>query len=471
MNAIRKSGLGRLTKFLGWERHERQTDNSWRARCLCVLAFCCLVLPVSGQTLWSEVQLNKSTAYVGEPVQVTVRVYTSTWFTKGVDPGNIKVNGAYTVFFRNVSTSTSKNGKTYPGVEMIYNVFPFANKDVQFPAVEIEVESPKDGDYKGKPHTITTKARVIKVRPIPPGFNINSWLVSSSLSVRQEWSGSLKDVKVGDVIQRKIIRNADNTVPQLIPPVAWDSLPGVSQYPGRSDIQNIRTKTAIGAVRTEVTRYLFEKEGEVEIPEMVFTWWNPHQQQLYKRTLPSVKVEVKPNPDLGMLETLKDSLLTVQKAEAAVAEEKAPLTFLGLSPEKLAAMIVLVAVLLYFLVKWVPRLIKRYQEKKQRYLRSEPYLFDQFKQAAKSKRDNAAMNALYRWVDQLGLKEPTLHYFAEGWGSPGLKRHLSQWSSADEKGLKLNGDLVKELTLSRKVFLDASGEIKPVTNEDIWINP
>lgn len=38
--------------------------------------FSAWVLPVSAQTLWSEVQLNKRTAYVCEPVEVTVRVYT-----------------------------------------------------------------------------------------------------------------------------------------------------------------------------------------------------------------------------------------------------------------------------------------------------------------------------------------------------------------------------------------------------------
>ncbi|WP_229239718.1 BatD family protein [Echinicola soli] len=452
-------------------RHKRGGGNSWPSKFLWVVVFCCLLQPAFAQTLWSEVQLSKRRAYVGEPVQVTVRVYTSTWFTKGVDPGNIKVNGAYTVFFRNVSTSTSRNGKTYPGVEMIYHVFPFANKDVRFPAVEIAVESPADGGYKGKPHTVTTKERVIEVRPIPPGFDMSSWLVSSDLSVRQEWSADLKDVKVGDVIQRRIIRNADNTVPQLIPPVAWDSLPGVSQYPGRSDVQNIRTKTAIGAVRTEVTRYLFEKQGEVEIPEMVFTWWNPRQQQLYKRTLPSVKVLVKPNPDLGMLETLKDSLLTAQKAEVSAAEEKAPLTFLGLSPEKLVAIIVLMAISFYFLMKFLPRLVKRYQEKRQRYLRSEPYFFDQFKRAAKNGESKKGLNALYRWIDQLGLQEPTLQYFAEGWGSPGLKHYVRQWSRVDGKDLKLDEDFVKELSVSREIFLNASGEIPSALTEAIWINP
>ena len=59
--------------------------------------------------LFSDVKLNQGSVYVGQPVKVTVLVYTSTWFTRGVDPGNIKVNGAFTVYFRSVSSSKQIN--------------------------------------------------------------------------------------------------------------------------------------------------------------------------------------------------------------------------------------------------------------------------------------------------------------------------------------------------------------------------
>ena len=62
--------------------------------------------------LITDVRLNKSTVYVGEPVEVSVSVYSSTWFTKGVNPGNIKVNDAFTVYFRSLSNSKQINGQT-----------------------------------------------------------------------------------------------------------------------------------------------------------------------------------------------------------------------------------------------------------------------------------------------------------------------------------------------------------------------
>ena len=103
---------------------------------------------VSSQTVWSEVNLNKQAVYVGEPVEVSITVYTSTWFTRGIDPGNIKVNGAFTVYFRPVTTSFQRDGQNYAGVQLIYNVFPYSEKDIVFPSLDIAVETPPEGDYK-----------------------------------------------------------------------------------------------------------------------------------------------------------------------------------------------------------------------------------------------------------------------------------------------------------------------------------
>ncbi len=125
--------------------------------------------------LITDVRINKNTVYVGEPVEVSVSVYTSTWFTKGVNPGNIKVNDAFTVYFRSLSNSKQINGQTYAGVTMTFNVFPYDNKDIIFPSMEFTVETPDNGDYKGVNRLVKTPSRTIKVKPVPLSFNRNEW--------------------------------------------------------------------------------------------------------------------------------------------------------------------------------------------------------------------------------------------------------------------------------------------------------
>jgi hypothetical protein len=137
---------------------------------LYLIIMACLVLvplTVHGQRIWSNVTLNRTSAYVGQPVQVTIEVYTSTWFTTGIDPGNIQVEGAFTIYFRPVSTSIQVEGKTYAGVKLLYHVFPHRSGDLMFPSLNLTVHSPPEGQFKGVERAMSTNEKPIRVKPIP----------------------------------------------------------------------------------------------------------------------------------------------------------------------------------------------------------------------------------------------------------------------------------------------------------------
>ncbi|WP_417444413.1 BatD family protein [Joostella sp.] len=411
----------------------------------------------TSQTLWGEVSLNKSSVYVGEPVQVSVTVYTSTWFTTGLDLGNIKVNGAFTIYFRPVSKSFSRNGQNYAGVQLIYHVFPFSEDDVTFPALEIEVETPAPGGYKGVKRIVKTKEKVIKVKPTPPSFKGDEWLVASSLTASERWSGNRNNVKVGDVLVRTITRKVGGTVPELIPPTVWDTVPNVSMYPGRSTIDSYKSKTAISAQRTETIQYLFEKEGETVIPDKVYTWYNPYRQKLYKKTIKGFSVNVAANPDLGMLESVRDSLKLQEEKIVAETKEKEPLTILGLSVKDfIIAAIIVIAVLLiviYLLRKLITYIIKR----RKAYRNSELYYFNQLKRTVGSSNKNKIMDKLYRWIDEIDIEEPSAHYLL-------MKYDLKREVDINNIASSLNAHKLKNI---RKNYLNRNTQAVD-TN---WINP
>lgn len=409
--------------------------------------------------LSSSVSINKSSVYVGEPVQVTVSVFTSTWFTKGVDPGNIKVNGAFTVYFRSLSTSKQIKGKTHAGVQLFFNVFPHENENIEFPELNIEVESPNPGDYKGVKHIIRTRARTIKVKPIPPNFDADNWLVTSWMSASENWNGNLKNVQVGDVLERTIYRNVSNTVSELIPSIKWDTIRNVSQYPKRSSVKNNKTKTEISATRTEGTRYLFEKEGRVIIPKMELTWYNPYRKKLYKKTLPEVSINVQPNPDLGMLTSIKKDL------DATIIEDvdtnKKPFHFFGLSFKEFLVLAVLSLLFLFYFIKLIIKVARKIKQKKQAYMGSESYHFDKLLKSIRLNNRKIILKNLYNWVDSLNLKEPTISYLLTNFGLPS-KSTINEFIESVNAG-KISKSELKSL---RKNYQ------KPTTaSSTTWINP
>ena len=412
--------------------------------------------------LSSSVTLSKNSVYVGEPVQVTVSVFTSTWFTKGVNPGNIKVNGAFTVYFRSLSTSKQINGKTHAGVQLFFNVFPHENEPIEFPSLEIEVETPDPDGYKGERHVVKTRPRSINVKPIPNNFNADNWLVTSWMSASENWTGDLKNVKVRDVLERRISRNASNTVSELIPPVKWDTIPNVSLYPTRSEVSNNKTKTAISATRSEGVRYLFEKEGEVNIPKMELTWYNPYQKRLFKKTLPEVTINVQPNPDLGMLASVKEQLEKDKIEEEA--EEDSSFTILGLSIKDFLLYVLIGIVSIYILFKLVRIPIKFYKRKRAMYLYSEKYYFDQFIRSISTKSPNEILPKLYRWIDELPLENPTIEELNSRCSLPKFNKEINQISIASDK-LILN----KSIWIQIRKQLIKSQSLNKMTST--WINP
>ncbi|WP_186758098.1 BatD family protein [Echinicola salinicaeni] len=432
---------------------------------LCFGLFC--TIPSKAQQVWADVNLSRSSVYVGQPVNVSIKVYTSTWFTKGIDLGNLQVKGAFTTYFRSVNGSFSRNGKTYSNVELIYQVFPYKQEDVVFPGLDISIETPPEGEYKGVKMKVSSDEKLIKVKPVPPSFETNDWLVATSLSVNDRWIGNINEVKVGDVLERRIARTASGTMARLIPPVQWDSIPGLGRYPTRTEVNDKKGKTAISSSRTESMRYLFEEEGEVTIPEMVFHWYNPYQDKLYKRTLKEVKIDVKPNPNMGILASIRDSLATEQAQFVLEAERDKPFEWLGLSLKQLVTIAVIFLVLIYFTLRLIGSFIRWRKAKRQAYLHSERYYWDLFKKSARQKQPKESLKAVYRWIDELQLKEPSLNYFIRVYGTSDLKASLDSLNGKIE--ISFFNKHLKDFQLSRKRYL--KGKEKTFRQAHFWINP
>ncbi|WP_420581291.1 hypothetical protein [Reichenbachiella sp.] len=418
------------------------------------------------QKLWSQVRHNRATTYVNQPVEVTITVYTSTWFTSGLDPGNIKVNGAFTTYFRPVSTSYMDGNQNYAGIQLIYNVFPFDEKDVVFPSLTLEVESPPEGDYKGVKRKLKTKERIIKVSPIPPGFNKSDWLVANGLTVHDQWNQSKLEVKVGSVLERSITRRAEGTVAELIPPINWDSVTHVGLYPTRSVVENYKGKTSISSSRTESMRYLFEKEGKVTFPEMIFTWYHPTRKKLYKKTLKAVTYTVIPNPDLEMLASVRDSLLVEKKLEEGLANDEEVFAFLGMSWKQLVKIGVFTVFLFSILIFLIKRIVHSLQARRKAYIHSEDYYFDQLKNALEQKDRSQIVKAAYRWFDELEFENGGFLDWASIFGSTSFKNQIQD---LEEEKLDIEFHLNDWKSARKRYF----GSLKNVVHRGSlnWINP
>lgn len=426
----------------------------------------------TSQKLMSSVSLNTKTAYIGQPVEMKVSVFTTTWFTAGVDVGNINVDGALTVYFRSLSTSKMVGNQRYSGVEFYYNLFPTKSGAIEIPVLEINVESPEEGGYKGVKRVVKTKPKSLTVNPIPLGYDANNWLVASSLSVRESWSKPLINVKVGDVLQRTITRSANGTVSEFIPATLADSASGVSLYPKRPKVNTHKSKTAVSATRSETVNYLFEKEGVVVLPAIEYVYWNSVYKKPYKKRIDSIRIEVKPNADLAMLETIKKSLQK-EKIEEEKAEE--PFLIMGLSPKTFAKYTIFGLLGLGVLFQLIKLLVDQVKRIVNQYLNSESYQFKLVKKAINSG-DYSRFNIETKsWLGKINLPHMSLTEAAKKYEVGGLVEVLNSLSATifKENSTATKSqyeELLMQIILLRKGVLSSS-ETEKRSERKQWLNP
>jgi hypothetical protein len=424
---------------------------------------------IFAQGVFSTISSNKSQVYVGEPVAITISVYTPTWFTQGVDIGNLTVNGAFTVYFRSVSTSRKIKGQTYAGIQFIYNVFPFEEQDIVIPALNFEVESPAIGDYKGIRRKVKSKEKVIKIKPTPADIDRDQWFVTGGMTVRENWKGNLKNVKVGDVLERSITRYTRNTVAELIPPIIWDSIPSVSMYSVRPNVNTNKTRTDISATRTDGVKYLFEEEGDIVLDDMEFSWWNPYQKKYLKRTIKGRTIKVQPNPDLGILKTIKDSLEVKQEVLIEEETEKVATTYFGLSLKQFLALLVVLGFVIYLFIRLSLKVRKILIRKWAAYRASEAYAFQKFLSDANSGNLNTTITALYHWISHLDLIEPTLRELASASKNEAFLSEIEAIEAA------LKDENISRVSINRKLWRQTRYNLMKIQKEaplsHEWINP
>ena len=110
-------------------------------------------------------------------------------------------------------------------------------------------------------------------------------------------------------------------------------------------------------------------------------------------------------------------------------------------------------VLVYFLFKLIRIVLAYHRSKRQEYLNSEKYYFDQLlKQLGND--DLSIKNAFYRWIDCLELDEYTYTYFA------------SHWMPDDKDALPMSRSVWRT---GRDRYLSREHSVTGVLSD--WVNP
>jgi hypothetical protein len=360
---------------------------------------------------FARLSVSPKEVITGQPFFVKIIVYTPTWFTKAPDFGEYQVNNSFTIRNeRPLGGYETINGKRYTTLSYEYIVFPLKAGKLELPPLSVEFESPVEGDYKGKPVTVSTTGASIEILPIPDYDNSKPLFVANNVTISENWNKEFSGLKVGDVLERTLRISANGTLANIIPPVAFDSLAWASTYLGKAILsQSINGKTVISE-RIEKHTYLLEQEGSYVIPEIQLNYYNLKSRKWVLKSFPAKDITAADNPDLYMLKTLQDSLAMGENT--FLEGEKRSTHIFGLSIERFLSLVAIYCVSIAVIIFLLRKVLAWYKAYRTSYLESERYQFNQLIRAIRNQNPKQINDQLYQWLRKLDVKHPIISIYA-----------------------------------------------------------
>lgn len=250
----------------------------------------------AGQPVYTETLVDKSELYTQEQLLLTHRLYTSVRLSDlGLDP--LQVDDAVVQKVSETQFQKNIGGKNYQVVEIIYALFPQASGKLQIPALRFfayETSNSRYGGFSNRGNRIvrSTDAKTIDVMARPANIDLDNWMPASSISLNQQWSSPLDQLKVGEPLTRTIIITAKGLTGAQIMPLSFSESDDYKIYPDQPQLDDNADASGVTGIRRESFALVPNRPGEITLPAVTVRWWNSRKQRMQTAKLDPVALQV-----------------------------------------------------------------------------------------------------------------------------------------------------------------------------------
>ena len=359
--------------------------------------------------LRSSVQPEK--AWVGQRVILQIDVLGSDGWTQITGFDDIEISGAYLMRTDSQCTRLQEtiDGISYSGQRYEFSIYPQAAGAIEIPAMGVEVTTRAAGvDTAANVQQAQTPVVTI-LSTIPAGAeNIRGLVSTTQLTAEQNWQSSDETLEVGDALERTISLQAVDVSGMAFTPLAHEDIAGVGSYPAQPAVEDTSARGSLSGSRIEVVTYVFEQAGEVQIPDIEFSWWNLAKNELEQVLLPGRLIHV------------------VAGAGGVSGARTLPLK--QLEYRYLVALLIIFLLLVYALYFFRKALLKRWDMRWKNRRESEKAYFQLVVKSIRSGKPAAALRNIMRWLDRINdVRDPAqLDVFISRYGDYRSKEVVDQ---------------------------------------------
>ena len=250
--------------------------------------------------LFLEIEVNKEALYVQEQLLFTVKLY---YTINGIrNPQFTELEMEDTVIQLIGSPNQYEQiieGVRYGVYEKRYVIFPQRSGPLEIPDILFRGEV-TDGSSNFVFRNLNTRRVTAFIEGITISVNerpvdaqeFDNWLPVTNLSISEEWSTDLENLRVGDSITRTITLTADGLDGAVLPPFSPETLDGINVYQDPASIERTYVDGSIVGTRVESSTLVPVIAGTIEIPEIVIPWWDVSSDELKEAVITAKSIQV-----------------------------------------------------------------------------------------------------------------------------------------------------------------------------------
>ena len=192
--------------------------------------------------------------------------------------------------------NTQVNGIDYSVTERKYAIFPQKSGKLTIKPLTLtaEIITNNRPNFNGffnsqatKTKRIESKAITLEVKPAPSSFTGKHWLSAQQLVLKQDWSGDIAQMKIGEPLTRTLTLLAKGaTVSQLPELNTTLSNNQLKAYPDQPVLQEQKKTDGVIAFREEKIALMLSKAGTYQLPAIQIPWFNTVSQKMEIAEIP-----------------------------------------------------------------------------------------------------------------------------------------------------------------------------------------
>ncbi len=247
-----------------------------------------------------EVEATPENPYVQSQILYTVRIYTRVQIARaGLNEPEL-ADAVIEKLGEDSNYTTQINGVDYSVTERKYALFPQKSGQMTISPLILtaEVLTNNRSGFNGffssqltKTKRVESKAINLDVKAAPASFTGHYWLPAEQLELSENWSGDIRQMKVGEPLTRTLTLQAKNTtvgqLPELNTTKADDQ---IKIYPDQPVLQEQKKPDGLLAFRQEKIALIPSKAGNYTLPAIEIPWFNTKTQTMETARIPAITI-------------------------------------------------------------------------------------------------------------------------------------------------------------------------------------